>query len=138
MKQDYFEMDRVIEDLAKTYAAPCATSWFKVSNIKKPLQEEYRKKVVEFMNQLEQTLSDSYPNDVQSEEFKEYVRNGLRKAIYNVNCGDSKELTFHFIKTEQCTFIKAKVLYVEFWYIMLLLTSYQLSKIYFEQDLQYN
>ena len=36
MKQDYFEIDRVIEDLAKSYAAPCATSWFKV-NISKDL-----------------------------------------------------------------------------------------------------
>jgi hypothetical protein len=44
MKQDYFEIDRVIEDLAKSYAAPCATSWFKVNNIKNPSQEEYRKK----------------------------------------------------------------------------------------------
>ena len=42
MKQDYFEIDRVIEDLAKSYSAPCATSWFKVMNIKKPSQEEYR------------------------------------------------------------------------------------------------
>lgn len=92
MKQDYFEIDRVIEDLAKSYAAPCATSWFKVMNIKKPSQEEYRNKVIEFMKIFEQTLSESYPNDVQSEEFKQYVRSGLRKAIYNVNSGNSKEV----------------------------------------------
>jgi hypothetical protein len=77
MKQDYFEMDRVIEDLAKSYAAPCATSWFKVSNIKKPSQQEYRKKVIDFMKRFEQALSDLYPNDAQSEQFKEYVRSGL-------------------------------------------------------------
>ena len=67
MKQDYFEIDRVIEDLAKSYAAPCATSWFKVNNIKRPSQEDYRKKVVEFMKHFEQTLSIFYPNNVQSE-----------------------------------------------------------------------
>jgi hypothetical protein len=92
MKQDYFEMDRVIEDLAKSYAAPCATSWFKVSNIKKPSQQEYRKKVIDFMKRFEQALSDLYPNDAQSEQFKEYVRSGLRKAIFSVNCGNSKEV----------------------------------------------
>jgi hypothetical protein len=92
MKQDYFEIDRVIEDLAKSYAAPCATSWFKVNNIRRPSQEEYRKKVVEFMKYFEQTLSNSYPNSEQSEAFKEYARNGLRKAIYSVNRGNSKEV----------------------------------------------
>jgi hypothetical protein len=25
---DYFEMDRVIEELAKAYPAQCATTWF--------------------------------------------------------------------------------------------------------------
>lgn|ERR671918_2076802 len=92
MRQDYFEIDRVIEDLAKSYAAPCATSWFKVMNIKKPSQEEYRNKVIEFMKHLEQTLSDSYPNNGQSEEFKGYARSELRKAIYSVNSGNSKEV----------------------------------------------
>ena len=90
MKQDYFEIDRVMEDLAKSYAAPCATSWFKVNNIRKPSQDDYRKKVVEFMKHFEQTLLILYPNNVQSEEFKEYARSGLRKAIYSVNSGNSK------------------------------------------------
>jgi hypothetical protein len=44
------------------------------------------------MKHFELTLSISYPNDTQSEEFKEYVRSGLRKAIYSVNSGNSKEV----------------------------------------------
>lgn len=44
------------------------------------------------MKQFEQTLSDSYPNNGQSEEFKEYARSELRKAIYSVNGGNSKEV----------------------------------------------
>jgi hypothetical protein len=92
MKQDYFEIDRVIEDLAKSYAAPCATSWFKVNHIRKPSQDDYRKKVVEFMKHFEQALLILYPNNVQSEEFKEYARSGLRKVIYSVNSGNSKEV----------------------------------------------
>lgn len=57
MKLDLFEMDRVIEDMAKSYAAPCATTWFKVTNNRKPTKEEYRKKVVEFMRHFECVLS---------------------------------------------------------------------------------
>ena len=28
---DYFEMERVIEELAKAYPAQCATTWFKIT-----------------------------------------------------------------------------------------------------------
>jgi hypothetical protein len=39
---DYFEMDRVIEELAKAYPAQCATTWFKITKNHKPSKEEYR------------------------------------------------------------------------------------------------
>lgn len=32
MKLEYFEIDRVIEELSRNYAAPCTTIWFKVSD----------------------------------------------------------------------------------------------------------
>lgn len=32
MKLEYFEIDRVIEELSRNYAAPCTTTWFKVSD----------------------------------------------------------------------------------------------------------
>ena len=48
------------------------------------------------MKLFEQTLSVSYPKNVQSEEFKEYARSGLRKAIYSVNSGSSKEVERRF------------------------------------------
>lgn len=92
MREDYFEIDRVIEELAKSYAAPCATSWFKVSNIRKPSQEEYRNKVVDFVRQFEQTLSILYPNNKQSERFKEYVSSSLRATVHGINSGNNKEV----------------------------------------------
>jgi hypothetical protein len=52
MKLEYFEIDRVIEELSRNYAAPCTTTWFKVSENKRPSIEEYRKKVIEFMKHL--------------------------------------------------------------------------------------
>ena len=50
---DLFELDRVLEDIAKTYAAPAATIWFKVTNNRKPTKEEYNKKVIEFVKKFE-------------------------------------------------------------------------------------
>jgi len=46
---DFFELDRILEDIAKTYAAPSATVWFKVTNNSNPTQQEYHEKVVEFI-----------------------------------------------------------------------------------------
>ncbi len=47
---DYFEIDRVIEELPKSFAAPSATTWFKVSGQMRPSIKEYRDKVIEIMN----------------------------------------------------------------------------------------
>ena len=66
MKMDFFEIDRVVEDLAKNYAAPCTTTWFKITNNKKPSHEEYRAKVVEFMKQFENILMARFPDSEQA------------------------------------------------------------------------
>ena len=52
---DLFELDRVQEDIAKTYAAPAATIWLKVTNNRKPTIE-YDKKVVEFVKKFENLI----------------------------------------------------------------------------------
>ncbi|HEX6028613.1 MAG TPA: hypothetical protein VFY64_06200 [Nitrososphaeraceae archaeon] len=92
MKMDYFEIDRVIEQLARTYAAPCTTTWFKVTNNKKPSKEEYRNKVVEFMKNLENTLLSYYPQNQESDIFREYAKKGLRQEIYMILAGDNKDV----------------------------------------------
>ena len=53
---DFFEMERVLEELARSFAAPSATTWFKVASNKTPTLDEYRMKVVEFMNLFESSL----------------------------------------------------------------------------------
>src|SRR5918992_1093912 len=93
MKIDYFEIDCVIEQLARTYAAPCTTSWFKVTNNKKPSKEEYRNKVVEFMKNLENILSSYYPqNHQESDTFREYAKKGLRQEISMILAGNNKDV----------------------------------------------
>lgn len=92
MKLEYFEIDRVIEELSRSYAAPCTTTWFKIAENRRPSIDEYRKKVVEFMKHFENTLSDYYPNNAQKEQLTEYVKKGLQKAIYSINVGNDKEV----------------------------------------------
>jgi hypothetical protein len=88
---DYFEIERLIEDLAKLYSCSCATSWFKVEGQKTPTREQFRNKVVEFMNQFEQTLA-TYPNSPESEKFKARSRKLLQKETQQVLRGNNKEV----------------------------------------------
>ena len=88
---DYFEIERLVEDLAKIYSTACATSWYKVNNILNPTMEEFRNKVIEYMNHFEYTIS-TYPNTPESDRFKEYATNLLKKEIDKVRKGENKEV----------------------------------------------
>ncbi len=88
---DYFEIDRLIEDLAKIYSTACATTWFKITKNKQPSKDEFRKKVVEFMKHFEYTLS-TYPKTTESDQFRQYALNNLKTEIENVLAGNNKEV----------------------------------------------
>lgn len=88
---DYFEIERLVEDLAKIYSTACATSWYKVNNILNPTMEEFRNKVIEYMNHFEYTIS-TYPNTPESDRFKEYATNLLKKEIDKVRKGENNEV----------------------------------------------
>ncbi len=95
MLKDFFEIDRLIEDLAKIYATACATSWYKVFNddksIRKPTKEEYRIKVVEFMKHFEYTLS-TFPDNGESNRFQKHSLDLLKSAIDEVLAGNNKDV----------------------------------------------
>ena len=88
---DYFEIERLIEDLAKIYSTTCATSWFKVIKEKHPSKEEFRNKVVEFMHHFEYSLS-VFPQTEESVKFKSYAKNILESKISQVLSGNDKEV----------------------------------------------
>lgn len=88
---DYFEIKRLIEDLAKLYSCSCATSWFKVEGQWNPTRDEYRNKVVEFMNHFEHSLT-AFSNSPESEKFKKYTRELLQKESVVVLGGDNNEV----------------------------------------------
>jgi hypothetical protein len=87
---DFFEIERLIEDLAKIYSTACATSWFKIIRNKQPTKEEFRKKVVEYMRHFEYTLS-TYPSP-EADQFKYYAMKILESEIQNVLSGNNNEV----------------------------------------------
>ena len=89
--QDFFEIDRLIEDLAKIYATACASTWFKLSRNLRPTREEFRSKAVEFMNHFQYSLA-KFPENEDAEKFREYANNRLQTETKNVIEGNNKEV----------------------------------------------
>jgi hypothetical protein len=88
---DYFEIDRVIEDLAKIYSTAFAVSLLKVNNNKKPTKEEFRGLVTSFMLDFEKSLS-RFPETKEGINFKNYSKDLLEKQIQFVLDGQNKEV----------------------------------------------
>jgi len=88
---DFFEMERVIEELAKAYPAQCATTWFKITENHKPSEEEYRNKVVEYMKIFEYLLA-TYPPGPDTDRLKEFVKKILAIEMKKVLKGDNKDV----------------------------------------------
>jgi len=89
---DFFEMERVLEEFARTFAAPSATTWFKVTSTKTPTCEEYRKKVVEFMSLFESSLLIKYQNNPNSHNLLDFIRKGVSDRIAIVLSGKNKDV----------------------------------------------
>ena len=88
---DYFEIERLVEDLAKLYATACATSWFKLTHNKKPTREEFRNKVVEFMRHFDFSLQ-AFPQSPDADDFRKYAKGILETEIRNVLSGKNNEV----------------------------------------------
>jgi hypothetical protein len=88
---DYFEMERVIEELAKAYPAQCTTTWFKITKNHKPSKEEYRNKVVEYMRQFEYLLA-TYPQGLETDKLKDLVKKSLAREIEKVLKGNNNDV----------------------------------------------
>lgn len=88
---DYFEMDRLVEDLAKIYSTACASAWFRIGGNKKPTKEEFRVKVVEFMRHFEYTLG-TFPQNPAADQLREHAKKNLEAEIARVIAGENKEV----------------------------------------------
>ena len=87
---DFFEVDRLVEELAKIYATACATAWFKIDG-KKPTPQEYRARVAEFMGHFEHTLS-TFPATAKAQEFQDHARKALAAEVAKVVAGQNKDV----------------------------------------------
>src|SRR5215510_416602 len=100
---DYFEMNRIIEDLAKAYPAQCATTWFKITKNQKPSKAEYRNKVIEYMKQFEYLLA-TYPQCLETDKLKELVKKSLDREIEKVRQGNNNDVERrykHYVENSQ-------------------------------------
>jgi hypothetical protein len=88
---EYFEMERLVEDLAKIYSTACATSWYKIMGNKHPTEEEFRSKVAEFMKHFEYTLA-TFPQTPMADQFKDRARKTLESEIAAVLAGENREV----------------------------------------------
>ena len=88
---DYFEVDRVAEDIAKIYASQLAVSLFKVNNNKRPSIQEFRDTVIDFMKQFDYSLG-KFPDTEEGIKFKEHCRGLIDREIDIVREGKNKEV----------------------------------------------
>ena len=89
---DFFEMEKVLEELARSFAAPSATTWFKVTSSKSPTCDEYRLKVVDFMNLFENSLTLGYQNYPNSKNILDFVKKGIRDQSNVILSGKNKDV----------------------------------------------
>lgn len=93
---DFFEVDRLVEELAKIFASQLAVSWYKVNKNKNPSETEFRNLVVDFMRQFEYSIS-RFPDTEEGIKFKNYCQNLLKKEIELVLKGKNKEVEKRYI-----------------------------------------
>lgn len=91
MMPDYFEVDRLAEDIAKIYASQLAVSLFKVRNEKNPSKEEFRDTVIDFMKNFEYSVG-KFPDTEEGIQFKQHCKDLLQKEIGIVKEGKNKEV----------------------------------------------
>jgi hypothetical protein len=89
---DFFEMDRVLDEMARTFAAPSATTWFKVKGNTSPTLDEYRLKVIDFMNLFQNSLSTGFQDYSNSKELLEFVKRRAKDYVDVILSGKNKDV----------------------------------------------
>lgn len=90
---DFFEIDRVMEELPRFLAAPCATTWFKVTRNKSPSADEYRNKVISFMQLFENAFTSEFSNNEEiTADLRKYIRGLLKDQISMIVSGANKDV----------------------------------------------
>lgn len=92
MREDQrFEIERAYDLLPHVVGASWATVYFRLNGIKKPTREEFRKKVVEYLNRLEE-LTRIYPEESQFSQMASYMKNRHGEEVQRVLDGKNPEI----------------------------------------------
>jgi len=86
-----FEIERAYDLLPHVVGASWATVWFRLNGIKKPTEEEFREKVVEFFS-ITNPLCDVYPNKEEFKEIINYIEKRHNEEIKKVKEGLNDEI----------------------------------------------
>jgi hypothetical protein len=92
MREDQrFEIERAYDLLPHVVGASWACIWFRLSDVKKPSKEEFRRKTVEFLSLLEK-LAHSYPDEQRFADIISYMKNRHREEIEKILEGKNPEI----------------------------------------------
>jgi len=76
-----FEIERALDLLPHVVGSSWTTIWFRMNGTKHPTREEYRKKVVEYLELLD-PLFESLSGKEGFQEISEYIQKGNLTIIY--------------------------------------------------------
>lgn len=86
-----FEIQRAFDLLPHVVGASWAVIWFRMKGMKNPSRKEYREKVIEYFNLLGDVF-DSYPDEDEFKEIKNYIINRKKQEIGKILDGKNKEV----------------------------------------------
>ncbi len=86
-----FEIERAYDLLPHVIGASLACVWFRTNNIKKPSEDEFRKKTVEFFSTLS-NIDSSYPNEEKFSEIRTDMKNRYNQDIEKIILGKNPDI----------------------------------------------
>ena len=86
-----FEIERAYDLLPHVVGASWASIWFRLNNIKKPTEEEFRRKTAEYFEMLT-NLQQAYPQEEKFSEIINYVRSRHAQEVQRIMEGKNPEI----------------------------------------------
>ena len=86
-----FEIERAYDLLPHVIGASLACVWFRINGIKKPNEDEFRQKTVEFFSTLS-GMESSYPDEEKFSEIRSYMKNRYKQEIEKIIQGKNPEI----------------------------------------------
>ena len=86
-----FEIERAYDLLPHVIGASWACVWFRTNGVKKPTEDEFRGKVVEYFATLEK-LGETYPDEEKFADIKSYMKRRYQEEVEKITQGKNPEI----------------------------------------------